>query len=787
MTVTLCLTLAAGHANETDKPIVALDASDTLRDTLLTALAAKGDGYEPRTEHLFDDGSPMYTNRLILEDSPYLIQHAHNPVNWYPWGEEAFAAAKEQNKPIFLSIGYATCHWCHVMERESFENFTVAHNLNENYIAIKVDREQLPDVDALYMTAVMMIAGNGGWPMSNWLDSEGRPFFGGTYYPTDQFHQLLNRINELWTSDRQTLLDQAVQVSSAIKRTNETKATARKVGTGEISRALNQALGMFDAENGGFGGAPKFPRESTLFFLLDEAERNQDPEVLKAATVTLDKMAAGGIHDHVAGGFHRYAVDSRWLVPHFEKMLYNQAALARNYAHAWSLTADHSHARTATRILDYVIREMRTDDGLFYSATDADSEGEEGLFFVWTPEELDEVLGESDAEKAKRVWNVTGDGNFEGHSILFISSDLSELAKSFDTTEKQLVEMMDQWTATLLEARQLREKPILDDKVITSWNAMMLTALVEGSERLGNPEYLSAAEEGAQALWDTMMSSNGDLKRTFFNGRSSIEGTQLDYAYFTESLIALFDATADSAWLDRAVTLNDEMHNRFWDAASGGYFMGAASVGGTELAVRPKDIHDNSIPAGNSVALRALGKLYKRTGEPRFETRADELITVLSERIDQSPAGFYYFLLGANEHLQGEIGATQYAARGRVKATVELENNELIARVQLAPGWHINSNTPIQDYLIPTQLQLQDSSPMADAIYPNPTMHELSFDDSELSLFEGPIEIRAPLPELAGKSLEVNLQLQACNDTHCLPPETVPLTLSATSLAERTL
>lgn len=781
---TLLVALTPTYASDANTPIVAMDADPELREKLLAEVIAKGSEYEPRTEHLFDDGSPVYTNRLILEDSPYLIQHAHNPVNWYPWGPEAFAAAKAQNKPVFLSIGYATCHWCHVMERESFENVTVAENMNANYISIKIDREQLPDIDAMYMTAVMMINGSGGWPMSSWLDAEGQPFFGGTYYPADTFNQLLNRVTELWETDKSSLLTQAMQVSEAMRKVNQTSSAARDVGEVEIKAAYESALSSYDESNGGFGEAPKFPRESTLYFLLDKFQRDQNPEALTAVDGTLKKMAAGGIHDHIGGGFHRYAVDSQWLVPHFEKMLYNQALLARNYAQAWTLTGNLEHKRTSTRILDYVLREMRNDDGLFYSATDADSEGEEGRFFVWTPEELVSVLGKADAAKAIAVWNVHGEGNFEGHSILHNQRNYSELAEFFNQEESELVDEIDQWSQKLLEARQSREKPLLDSKVLTSWNSMMITAFAEGSGYLNNTDYLEAAVSAATELWDKMHRGDGRLFRSLYEGRSSIDGTQPDYAYFAESLIALYDATGNPEWLSKAIVLTDEMHNQFWDVNGGGYFMGGAEVAGTSVAVRAKDIHDNSLPAGNSVALRVLAKLANRSSEPRFENRADELITALSANIEQSPAAFYYFLLGASEHLQGESGSYQFAARGFVKTKVDVLDDKITIDVEMAPGWHINSDKPNQDYLIPTKLSIGDGKILSEVNYPSPITTVLSFENTELSLFEGNAQITAALPNSIKQGIELQLQLQACNDKHCLPPETVPLSLPTSALLD---
>ncbi len=360
--------------------VIAMNTDPALTHTLLKAFEAMGDGYAPRTTHFLDDGRPRYINRLIREDSPYLLQHAHNPVNWYPWGEEAFNTAKHQDKPVFLSIGYATCHWCHVMERESFEDEAIAVLMNENFISIKVDREQLPDVDALYMNAVLMMNGSGGWPMSSFLDTDGRTFYGGTYFQPDQFSSLLQRVSTLWEDNQSSLLDQAARIADALKQANHLADTATDVGARQIDAAMETALNQFDDFQGGFGDAPKFPQESLLHFLLDQAERSDNADALNAAHFSLQRMAAGGIHDQIGGGFHRYSVDNDWLVPHFEKMLYNQGSLARNYTQAYRLTGDEDHARTARRILDYVLRDMRSEDGLFYSATDADSDGGEGRF-----------------------------------------------------------------------------------------------------------------------------------------------------------------------------------------------------------------------------------------------------------------------------------------------------------------------------------------------------------------------------------------------------------------------
>jgi len=777
------LHLPGALAKSSDIPEVAMNEDAALSAQLVRAYEALGDDYKPRTEHLFADGHPRYINRLISEDSPYLRQHAHNPVNWYPWGDEAFAVAKAQDKPVFLSIGYATCHWCHVMERESFENEAIAGLMNEHYISIKVDREQLPDVDALFMSAVMMINGSGGWPMSSFLDTEGRPFYGATYFPPDNFTQILERVDKLWQDERETLVEQAEQVSAALTRLNDTSSEATEVGHRELERAITQAQESFDPINGGFDGAPKFPREPTLYFLLDQATRPFTNTIaaeaaLLMADLSLQHMAAGGIHDHVGGGFHRYSVDSQWLVPHFEKMLYNQAALARNYSQAYQLTGDRQHERTARRILDYVLRDMTSKSGMFYSATDADSEGEEGVFFIWTPEELVEVLGKEEAQLAQTVWNVTGEGNFEGTSILHTPQALGEIASQLPLSVHELQGKIDSWSEALRTARELREHPLRDEKFISSWNGMMISAFAEASDRLDNPAYLEAAIKASDAVWKTLRQDDGSLYRTAFDGKASIDGTQADYAYLAEGYLAVYDATGERLWLDRAQQLADIMDEKFWDETNGAYFMGGTAVSGASLTSRPKDLNDNSIPSGNSVALRVLSRLFKRTGEPVFEARANELIAALSSRISQQPAAFYYLLTGIGEHLDGEAGNLQYGGRGVVQAKAFKRDDKMIVSIALADNWHINSDQPLQDYLIATALTDSAGNALSNVRFPDAAVRTLGFQRSELSLFENTLEIQADWPDSDHElAVLVNLKLQACNDEVCLAPESLPLTV----------
>ena len=562
-------------------------------------------------------------------------------------------------------------------------------------------------------------------------------------------------------------------------------------------------MDRFDSTNGGFGGAPKFPQEATLYFLLEQAQRTGDKEVLAAAHYSLQKMAAGGIHDQIGGGFHRYSVDDHWLVPHFEKMLYNQAALSRNYTQAFALTADVEHARTAKAVLDYVLREMTTSDGVFYSATDADSrvpedamsaeEFAEGAFFIWTPDELESVLGADDADMAASYWGVTEAGNFEYSNILYRPQPAQAIANKLNMSPLELQTRMTEIANRLRVARDLREPPLRDDKIITAWNAMMISAFAEAADTFNDAHYLDVATRAAIHLWQNLRSDTGKLWRTSFNGRVSVAGTHADYAYLAEAMLSLHDVDDDGRWLQHASELADAMIEQFWDVKQGGFFMGAATVAGATLVTRPKDIHDASTPSGNAVALRVLARLHRRTGEARYGDYADQLIAAMSASITDQPAAFYYFLTGLSEHLFGETGARQYAARGIVKATATRKLDRIEVTIEMAPGWHVNANQPLQDYLIGTQLTGSEAQPLKDIRYPDPMTRTLGFQQSELSLYEGQITVSAALPADAllsdeGQSsaslaiLPLNLQLQACSDEICLAPENLILNLSLASL-----
>lgn len=776
----LCLGVAS-NAYAAEQQVVAPDASLELQQTLTAAWQALGPDYKPRTEHLLDDGVPKYINRLISEPSPYLLQHAHNPVNWYPWGEEAFQKAKAENKPIFMSIGYSTCHWCHVMERESFEDEAIAAFMNEHFVSIKVDREQLPDVDALYMTAVQLLTGRGGWPMSSFLDAEARPFFGGTYFPPGPFRDLLERVTVVWTDQHDALMAEADRLTQALESTNQLAAASRTVGETELSLARDELLAVHDAVYGGFGEAPKFPRESALMFLLERARDHGDKQALDAAHHTLLRMAAGGIHDQIGGGFHRYSVDHLWLVPHFEKMLYNQASLARAYTLAWELTGDEQHADTARGILEYVLREMTSDEGLFYSATDADSEGREGAFFTWTQEALDAVLDPDDARLAATIWGIDHVGNFEGETIPFQPLEPASLAARLELSPAELKQTRERLANQLLRARGEREWPLRDDKVLTGWNGMMIGAFAEAAAAFDSERYLNAATRAAEQLWATAWSDSGGLLRSRYLGKSTLAARQTDHAWLADGLLSLYDATGDEVWLDRAVQIIDAMEARF-AAVDGGYYLGGSAVAGAPLVMRPKNIHDASTASGNGVALSVFARLFDRLGEREHELAAQRLIAAFAGLISTQRGSIDALMSGLAEHSGNGRSKIQYAGRGKARARAELTGDGRIrVNIALDDGWHLNADKPLQDYLIGTAITDGNGVELVDARYPEAEVRRLAFQSEALALYEGEVGIEARLPtdrNAIGHAV-VRLRLQVCSDEVCLAPETLEWSLLA--------
>jgi uncharacterized protein YyaL (SSP411 family) len=567
-------------------------------------------------------------NRLAAETSPYLLQHAHNPVDWYPWGEEAFARARAEDKPVLVSIGYAACHWCHVMERESFEDAGVAAAMNERLICIKVDREERPDVDAIYMDAVQAMTGAGGWPLNAFVTPEGAPFYAGTYFPPEPRHglpawrQVVEAIAEAWTAQRDEIATATQSILPRLAGAAALEPPPGDVTPETLERAVAGLRRGFDAANGGWGGAPKFPAGSVIEFLLARGEPQMPLQ-------TLRRMASGGIYDQVGGGFARYSVDARWIVPHFEKMLYDNALLAGAYLHAFQLTGEPLFRRVTEETLDWAMRELRQDEGGFASSLDADSEGVEGRFYVWTPDEIRSVLGDELAAEAIEHFGVTDAGNFEGASILVrATSDPPRLGEI---------------KAKLLAARERRVRPALDDKRLTSWNALMISALADAGAALERADYVSAAVTCARFIDAELTDANGRLLRTFNRGRAKLDAYLEDHAYLLEAYLTLYEATFDAHWFARARDLAETILARFHDPRRGGFFSVADDHRGGLIA-RRKDLEDVPIPSGASSAALGLLRLSRMTGEARFEDAALSLIKLLHTVAPEHPLAFGHLL-----------------------------------------------------------------------------------------------------------------------------------------------
>ncbi|HKQ77225.1 MAG TPA: thioredoxin domain-containing protein [Blastocatellia bacterium] len=598
-----------------------------------------------------ESDKPEHTNRLIHESSPYLSHHAHNPVDWYPWGEEAFARAKRENKPILLSVGYRACHWCNVMARESFEDEAIAQLMNDNFISIKVDREERPDLDAIYMNAVQMMTGSGGWPMTVFLTPEGRPFYGGTYFPPADrygmpgFPRVLISVAEAYRTRRDEIENQAEGMLSELKRLNRVVAPKGESEGGlsyEIAdHAANHLLRTLDPVYGGFGNKPKFPPSMSLQFLLRHYHRTKEAGALNAVELTLKKMASGGMYDQLGGGFHRYSVDERWLVPHFEKMLYDNALLSRVYAEAFLATGDEFYKRIAVETLDYVAREMTDRNGGFYSTQDADSEGEEGKFFVWTPEEVVELLGAEDARLFNRYFDVSEMGNFEGHSILHIDEDIDVIARLMRVSRERLIEAVERGKRILFEAREERVKPYRDEKILTAWNGLMMRSFAEASRAFDRDDYLQIAIRNADFLL-TRLRRDGRLLRAHKDGESKLNAYLEDYAYLIDGLLSLYEASFDLNWFVEARALTEKMVAEFWDAEAGGFFFTSADH--ETLITRTKDFYDNATPAGNSAAAGALARLSLLTGENHYREMAETIIRLMKPTMTRAPGAFGHLL-----------------------------------------------------------------------------------------------------------------------------------------------
>jgi uncharacterized protein YyaL (SSP411 family) len=622
----------------------------------------RGDAYRPRTRHLDERGMPVYTNRLFLETSPYLLQHAHNPVDWHPWGEEAFDAARSQDRPVLLSVGYSTCHWCHVMEEESFEDEEIAGFINANYIAVKVDREERPDVDAIYISAVQVIAGRGGWPMTVFLTPLREPFYGGTYFPARDgdrgvpmgFLTLLRRIRESYDNKREVVERSAGELTESVRRMLAPAAGSHIPGESILGRAVSAAKNRFDAVNGGLAGAPKFPATLPMRLLLRHWRSSGDRSCLDMAGMTLEKMAAGGMYDQVGGGFHRYSTDEKWLVPHFEKMLYDNALLVPVYIEAWQATGNPRFEAVVRSTLDYVAREMTAPEGAFFSATDADSltpsgKREEGYFFTWTIDELSRILDPEDVRLAVRVYGMIPAGNFEGRNVLHLPQRTDAAAATLKMSTGELETALRRINARLYEQRLTRPAPLRDEKILSAWNGLMISAFARAGFAFKDADAIDRACRAADFILEKMV-AGGRLGRSFKDGKVSGSGFLEDYAFFTAALLDLFAVTASPHWLKSALALDEVLAEHFEDRSSGGYFMTPDDH--ETMIAREKPYMDGAVPSGNTVVLMNLTRLHALTLEPSYRQRAEKGLTAFSAVMQANPSGFGGMLLALNDYLQ---------------------------------------------------------------------------------------------------------------------------------------
>ncbi|MFC1865671.1 thioredoxin domain-containing protein [Chloroflexota bacterium] len=598
-------------------------------------------------------------NRLISQKSPYLLQHAENPVDWYPWSEEAFEEARKENKPIFLSIGYSTCHWCHVMTHESFEDPQVAELMNETFVSVKVDREERPDIDGVYMSVCQMMTGSGGWPLTIIMTPDKKPFFAATYIPKEtRFRRagmftLIPHIKEIWATRQSEMVSSAAQVTASLKKTAP-GVPGESLGEPLLHLAFEQLLQRFDEHNAGFGSAPKFPTPHNMLFLLRYWKRSGNQKALDIVEKTLHSMRYGGIYDHVGFGFHRYSTDSGWLVPHFEKMLYDQALLSMIYTEAYQATRKAEYAKTAREIFSYVMRDMTSTEGAFYSAEDADSEGQEGKFYVWTNDEIQRLLSPEEADLAVRFFNITADGNFtdevagikSGHNILHRTQDIDELASGLSMSAPDLQTQIEEIRRKLFTEREKRIHPYKDTKILTDWNGLIIAALAKGAQVFDEPKYENAAKGTADFILKNLRTQQGRLLHRYRDGEAALTAHVDDYAFLIYGLLELYEATFEVYYLETALGLNEDLIRYFWDNENGGFFFTADD--GERLLVRQKEIYDGAVPSGNSVAMLNLLRLGRITARTDFEEKAAKIGRAFHGNVSQIPSAHAQLMTAAD-------------------------------------------------------------------------------------------------------------------------------------------
>ena len=753
------------------------------------------------------DGSWKYTNALIDEASPYLQLHAHNPVDWRAWGPEALQEARRLDRPIFLSVGYSTCYWCHVMERQVFSNPEIAELMNRWFVNIKLDREERPDLDQIYMIATQLVSGHGGWPNSIFMTPELKPFFAGTYFPpTDApglpgFPRILAVLNQYWTERREEVDAQADQITAAIRQ-YETERQAPPMAPDSVlfNRAIAGIKGRYDAMGGGFGGAPKFPPCIQLDFLLNTHKSSGDTVALDMVRHTLSKMSRGGVYDQVGGGFHRYATDANWLVPHFEKMLYNQAHLAHLYTAVYRVTGEQVWSSVAEDIMRYVEREMTDPEGGFYSALDAETETVEGKYYLWEEAAIRELLGR-DSELFFEVYDLVSVPKGEGE-ILYVPRPLAQVAADLEIDVVQLAERMSELRRRLLEQRSTRTYPLLDDKILASWNGMMITSYAYAYQVLQVEAYRQAAEGAAAFVLGRMRNADGELGRSYRHGALKKEGYLEDYAFMTQGLLALYRATGEQRWLKESRELADLMIARFWDEEEHGFFFTAH---GTDLIARIKNAQDAALPSANAVAVHSLLDLAQITGQKEYLDKAAQTLFAFGGMAQANPTAFIHMIAAAHKYTQTDWGIVTKermpaSVAGRqpkiqtdppkitlLQSMAELsdaspvpgESFQVSVHLDIDEGWHINANPASKEMLIPTSLILNATLPfeVLAVDYPDADRLYVAAVGETLAVYEGRVTVRAEarlspgLPAGTTGEMRLLVQYQACDDQRCLPPD----------------
>ena len=752
-----------------------------------------------------EEGLHKHTNTLVHETSPYLLQHAHNPVNWMPWGPEAFAKAQAENKPIFLSVGYSTCYWCHVMERESFEHEDVADIINTHYVPVKVDREERPEVDQQYMMATQLVTGRGGWPNSVWLTPEGKPWMAGTYFPKPQFKQVLNQLADAWKTRTVDVRKQSERLTSTIEGIGSGTVESKALSQELITKSVETALQRLDPEHGGFGKAPKFPPHAILALLIDQYGRDENPALLNAIETTLDKMSRGGVYDQLGGGFHRYSTDGYWLLPHFEKMLYDNGQLMRSYTDGYLLTKNARHREIVEGVHTWLAREMTSPEGGFYSAVDSESDAEEGKFYVWTYQEILEVLGKVDGELFARVYGVDRDGNFKeeatGHSspnnVLHLATSLRDFANQNSLEPDQLNDQLTSMRSRLLSVRAKRKYPHLDDKVLAAWNGLMIKGLAYAGRQLNEPKYVDSAKRASDFILDRMI-KDGKLQRTHRAGISKLNGYLNDYAFVSAGLIELYRATKDDKYLAATQQMADTVIRDFTDSQNGGFYFTAKPVQGiqSEFVIRSKNLGSGgNLPTGNGVMAQVLFDLADLTSEKKYADAANQTLKGMSGFLWQSAGQADALLVAVATALNQNRTATK-VARNDTDAAFETKavvGEVYFSRTRIKPGesfrlavqltiderFHLYGPNSSVDFVKPTLIHFPDSnSAVVDHLTPPSGIKTMDKAiGRELETYEGRVTFYVDLKmpdnaDVGTTPFSLSVITQACDDKLCMEPET---------------